>query len=479
MFTKINRVLTHAARLTPATNSILPVETPAVKAASSPFKVVYLGTGAAGMYCGSCLHDNALVAALRRLGHDVVLVPLYTPLRTDEPNQSLPCVFFGGINVYLQQVLPLFRYTPRWLDRLLDSGPVMRLLARRRAAVDARGLGPLTISMLQGEEGNQRKELQRLLQWLEHEGPPQLIHLSNALLLGLAPALKHHLGVPVVCNLSGEDIFLDALEPSHREQAWELVARHARHVDRFVALNRYYAQAMSRRLELAEDQVEVIPHGLNLEGVSRRQWPSQRKQLTVGFLARVCPEKGLHLAAQAVREYNAAAPELPAVLHCAGYLSSGDRRYLRQIEREFAAAGQAERFRYFGEPDRQEKFRLLASWDMFCLPTVYQESKGLSALEALACGVPLVVPRHGVFPELIEHTGGGWLFEPGEVEQIVDLFRQVAAAPEQLPRCGEQGRRVICQHYTDHLMAQRTAELYHRLCRPGDRFPAAHAKECP
>ncbi len=450
-----------------------------MQAASSPFKVVYLGTGAAGMYCGSCLHDNALVAALRRLGHDVVLVPLYTPLRTDEPNQSLPRVFFGGINVYLQQVLPLFRYTPRWLDRLLDSGPVMRLLARRRAAVDARGLGPLTVSMLQGREGNQRKELQRLIQWLEHEGPPQLVHLSNALLLGLVPALKQQLGVPVVCNLSGEDIFLDALEPPHREQAWELVARHAQAVDRFVALNRYYAQAMSRRLELAPEQVEVIPHGLNLEGVPRRQWPKQHKCLTVGFLARVCPEKGLHLAAQAVLEYNAAGPKLPAVLHCAGYLSSGDRRYLRRIQRQFTTAGQAERFRYFGEPDRQEKFRLLASWDLLCLPTVYQESKGLSALEALACGVPLVVPRHGVFPELVEHTGGGWLFEPQHVGQIAAIFGQVAAAPEELSRRGEQGRQAIRQHYTDRLMAQRTAELYHRLCRPEERSPAARAKECP
>ncbi len=457
-----------------------PVETSAVQTASSNFKVVYLGTGAAGMYCGSCLHDNALVAALRRLGHDVVLVPLYTPIRTDEPNQSLPQVFFGGLNVYLQQVFPPFRYTPRWLDRLLDSGPVMRLLARRRGAVDARKLGPLTISMLQGREGNQRKELERLLDWLRQEGPPQLVHLSNALLLGLAPDLKHHLGVPVVCNLSGEDIFLDALKPSYREQAWQLLRKNASFVDCFVALNRYYALAMASRLRVPEAQVAVIPHGLNLQGVPQRTWPDgPPERLTVGFLARICPEKGLHLAAEAVLEYNASGPKVPAVLHAAGYLSSAERKYLRGIQRRFARAGQADRFRYFGEPDRQEKFRLLAGCDLFCLPTVYRESKGLSALEALACGVPVAVPRHGAFPELVEQTGGGWLLEPECVGPIVELLHQAAAAPEELARRGRQGSRVIRTHFTDEQMARRTAALYHRLCSTGSESSARPLEECP
>ena len=83
-------------------------------------KIASITAGAAGMYCGSCLRDNTLAAALIEAGHDALLIPTYTPIRTDDENVSQPRIFFGGLNVYLQQKTGLFRHTPRWFDRLLD-----------------------------------------------------------------------------------------------------------------------------------------------------------------------------------------------------------------------------------------------------------------------------------------------------------------------------------------------------------------------
>ena len=84
-------------------------------------RLLYLTAGAAEMYCGSCLRDNALAAALLARGHDVVLTPIYTPTTTDEPNVSASRVFFGGVSVFLEQHVPLFRYTPAFLDQVWDS----------------------------------------------------------------------------------------------------------------------------------------------------------------------------------------------------------------------------------------------------------------------------------------------------------------------------------------------------------------------
>jgi len=89
-------------------------------------RITYLTAGAAGMYCGTCLQDNTLAAALRARGCDVLLVPLYTPIRTDETDVSLDRVFYGGINVYLQQKSALFRHTPWLFDRLLDLPALLR-----------------------------------------------------------------------------------------------------------------------------------------------------------------------------------------------------------------------------------------------------------------------------------------------------------------------------------------------------------------
>ena len=181
-------------------------------------KIVYLAAGAAGMYCGSCLHDNTLAAALLAAGQDILLVPTYTPLRTDEESVSDGRLFFGGINVYLQQHSPIFRHTPWFLDALLDNPRVLEWATRGGPSVDASRLGDLTVSMLAGEHGRQRKELRKLVRWLEHDAKPEIVHLSNAMLMGMAREIRQ-LGVPVVASLSGEDIFLERLEEPFYSQA--------------------------------------------------------------------------------------------------------------------------------------------------------------------------------------------------------------------------------------------------------------------
>src|SRR5688500_13411278 len=161
------------------------------------------------MYCGSCLRDNALATELKARGHDVILVPLYTPTLTDEPNVSQNRVFFGGISVYLQQRAGFFRWAPRVLDRLLDSPWLISAASSGSISTDPRSLGELTISMLKGEEGFQRREFEKLLAWLVSETPPDVIQLPNALLASLARPLRRELKRPVHCTLHGEDLVLD------------------------------------------------------------------------------------------------------------------------------------------------------------------------------------------------------------------------------------------------------------------------------
>src|SRR5204863_1610557 len=132
-------------------------------------RIAYITAGAAGMYCGSCLHDNTLVATLQAQGHEAILIPTYTPIRTDETDVSQKRVFLGGINVYLQQKLALFRHTPWFFDRLLDSPRLLRWVSRFAVKTQAAELGELTVSMLQGEHGRQRKEFDKLLRWLQRD----------------------------------------------------------------------------------------------------------------------------------------------------------------------------------------------------------------------------------------------------------------------------------------------------------------------
>src|SRR5258705_11180782 len=142
-------------------------------------KILASTAGAAQMYCGSCLRDNTLAAELKRLGHDIILMPLYTPTRTDEANVSDRRVFMNGITVCLEQESAFFRKTRWLLDRVWDSPWLMRLAAKSSIAVDPRVLGEMTVSMLRGEEGYQRKDILKLTAWLAGESKPDIVKLPN------------------------------------------------------------------------------------------------------------------------------------------------------------------------------------------------------------------------------------------------------------------------------------------------------------
>jgi glycosyltransferase involved in cell wall biosynthesis len=425
-------------------------------------KIVYLAAGAADMYCGSCLHDNTLAAELLAQGQDILLVPTYTPVRTDEPNVTQPTLFYGGINVFLQQIAPLFRHTPWSLDRLWNSPAVVGWLAKQGTATSPEKLGALTVSMLQGEEGNQAKELDKLLHWLVNHARPDLVHLSNVMLTGMARQIRQRLGVPVVSTLSGEDVFLEKLAEPHYSQAREVLRERARDVDAFVALNRYYADFMSDYLQVDPARVHVIPHGLNLTGHALRQ-PPRAESVTIGFFARICHDKGLHLLAQAFELLSQQSDLPPLRLRAAGYLGRADQEYLEAIRAQLRSAGLLDRFEYAGELDREQKIAFLQSLDLMSVPTVYRESKGLSILEGWANGVPQVLPAHGTFPELVADTQGGVLCRANDPLDLADKLRQLILDPARAEQMGQAAHRAVHQRYDARTMAQRTLSLYQEL----------------
>jgi glycosyltransferase involved in cell wall biosynthesis len=381
-------------------------------------KILQITAGAAGMFCGSCTRDNALARELLARGHDVTLVPVYTPTSPDEPNVSRPHVLFGGISVYLQQHSSLFRKTPRFLDRLWDSPRVISAFAGRAISTDARILGDLTISMLQGERGLLRKEFEKLAEWIRQEPLPDIITLPNSLLIALAAPLKRAFNRPVLCTLQGEELFLDALVPPYREQALALIRQQIGTVDRFIAVSGYCADFMTRYLDIPASQVSVVPLGITLDGYERRQPDSDA--FTVGYFARIAPEKGLHVLTDAYVRLRRRTGNVRMRLEAAGTMAASAREYLRDATKVITRAGLAGDFAYRGSLDRPGKLAFLRGIDVFSVPATYDEPKGMSLLEAMASAVPVVQPRRGAFTEIVERTGGGMLVEPDDPDALAD-----------------------------------------------------------
>ena len=423
------------------------------------------------MYCGSCLRDNAMATELMARGHDVLLLPVYTPTLTDEPNVSNEHVVLGGISAYLEQYVPLFRKTPRWLDRLWDSKTALNLATRRSLSTNPKMLGEMTVSVLKGEDGFQRKEIDKFIDWVKNEAPPDVVNIPYTLLLGLAEPIRKALHAPIFCTLQGEDLFLDNLQEPYRTQSLDLIRDHLPHVDQFLSVSDYYAEFMPQYLGIPRDKISVVPIGINPRGFELRA-QRQSGPFTIGFLGRIAPEKGLRVLAEAYRllRQSGALPE--ARLEAAGYMAADCKPYLEEVQKTLRHAGLEHEFHYHGVLERAEKIAFLQTLDVMSMPATYDEPKGVSLLEAMACGVPLVQPRRGSFTEIVERTGGGLLVQPDDLRSLADGILRIARDQELAAELSANGLRGVRVHYTAGHMADKVIEAYESVICPTPSIPA-------
>lgn len=421
------------------------------------------------MFCGSCMRDNALTTAFRRQGHDALLVPLYTPLKVDEKNNSAERIFFGGLNVFLQQKTSLFRKTPEWLDRTLDNASLLNFATSFGIKTKPHELGELTVSMLKGEDGNQKKEVDKLAAWLKNSHKPDAIVLSNALLCGMLPRLKQDIDAPVFVTLQGEDFFLDGLPQGLREEAWSLLALRAQQADGFVAVSRYYGEVMTRRLNLPPEKVHAIHNGIELEGYAPASQPPAVP--TVGYLARFAVEKGIRVLLNAFLLLKKKPGMEKARLRLAGSLTPNEQNLFDELKATVAHAGCANDVDFLPNVTREQKIDFLRSLSVLSVPATYGESFGLYVLEALACGVPVVQPKSAAFPELLAATGGGILCEPDNVENLAEKLAELLAQPAVARELGATGRKAVLEKYGIDTVARELAGVY-----AGRQSGALHAQ---
>jgi glycosyltransferase involved in cell wall biosynthesis len=410
-------------------------------------------------YCENCLRDAELTAEMHRLGHDVTIMPMYLPLTIDGGRevQSSP-IFFGGINVFLQQKYPFFRRTPRWLDKWLDNPRLLQWAGHKAGMTSAKELAETTISMLKGSSGSQIKELDRMIDWLSSQERPDVVVLSNILLIGLAEDIKKKVGSAVVCLLQDEDGFLDGLGQTYTRQAWDIVVDRSKDIDLFIAVSRYYGDVMLKRLAINPGKLEIIYPGIYPASYAPADTPPVTP--TIGFLSRQFPDAGLDLLVDAFIELKKR-PSLRNVrLRIAGGKRADDEAFVKSLQQKLTLAGVIADVDFLPDFERAARVDFLQSLSVLSVPFKHTVAYGLFVAEALACSVPVVEPAAGVFPELIDNTQGGLLYKPNNIKELIAALEKLLLDKEHAIKLGNNGRKAVLEKFNIERSAVRLLDLY-------------------
>jgi glycosyltransferase involved in cell wall biosynthesis len=261
-------------------------------------QIVHIVPGSGGsFYCGNCLRDSTYIQSMKKAGLGVTKIPMYLPIFSDEHDLGEVPVFYGAISLYLKHSFPLLRKAPVWIDRILNSGPALKFAARMAGSTNPRGLEDMTISMLLGEQGEQKKELDHLVGWIAEHCKPDVVHLSNALLLGLARRIREKLDVLVVCSLQDEDTWVDVMDEKFRTRTWNLMEERSRDIDAFFAVSDYYARRMKKQLNIPDEKLFTQHISLNPDDYTYNN--SVKKDRVIGFISRMSHENGLEVLVDA------------------------------------------------------------------------------------------------------------------------------------------------------------------------------------
>jgi len=425
-------------------------------------KIIQIVPGFGGtFYCGNCLRDSALVQSLRKEGHDALTLPMYLPLTLNGETRTdrIP-VFYGAVNLYLKQAFPWLRNMPGFLERLLNSGPVLSYAAHKAGSTRAEGLEEMTESMLLGSEGNQAKELEELVGFLRKE-QPDIVHLSNALLLGLAGRIRKEVNTPVVCSLQDEDVWVDAMRSTYREHIWTLMAEKANDVDGFVAVSRFYAGIMKERMNIPEERIHVVHIGVNPDAYETNLLSCDPP--VVGFLSRMNEENGFGLLVDAFIELKKN-NLFKAVKFCAtGGMTGDDKSFINLQWKKIKQAnltGYVEIQQDFRQDKLKDFFRNIT---LLSVPVLKGEAFGLYQIESLASGVPLVQPAIGAFPEIIEMSGGGVTYSPNTASALAAKLAEILESPARIEQMSRMGIESVSRNFNCISLTKKMVNLYQQI----------------
>jgi len=427
-------------------------------------KIVYLITGSGGsFYCGNCYRDMLYLRAIRKVpGINAKAIPLYLPPdKTNIENGLDKQVFFGAISMYLREKVRMFRNMPMFLEKFFDSAPFLKLAARQAGTTRTEGLENLTLNMIEGDNAFRKDEVDRLIKYLLKEGKPEIIHLSNALILGLARQLKNRINVKIVCSLLNEDDWIDDMVEPFRGKAWNMIAKESVYVDSFVTPSGYYKELFMEKTGLKGDNIHVVPLGFDPEHFDISK--DELHPPALGYFCRINYHNGFDKLVDAFILLKSADVIPGLTLNVCGGYTGDDKPFIAEQIKKIRYHGYQKSVKIYPEFQGNKKMEFFNNVDVISVPVRKYDGYGLYILEANSAGIPVVQPATGAFPEIIEITGGGITYAPDNIQELSDALVRLLTDSKIRNELGKTGQTRAGKELSLERMSAGLSEVYNNL----------------
>lgn len=424
-------------------------------------KIVYLITGSGGsFYCGNCYRDMLFLRAIRKVpGTEASAIPLYLPPdKTTSDSGFDNHVFFGAISMFLREKVGFMKNMPSFLDKLFDSKLFLKMAAKQAGTTRTEGFEELTINMIEGDNAFRKHEISRLVKYLMENGKPDIIHLSNALILGLARQLKARMNIRIVCSLLNEDDWIDDMAEPYRSRAWEMIAKESEHIDAFITPSRYYKDLFVAKTGLKGDNIHIVPLGFDYE----ISLPARNKQRppAIGFFSRVNYHNGIDKIVDAFINLKTKDLIPGLTLNICGGYTGDDKPFISKQIKKIRDNNLQQFVKIYPEFQGIKKLQFFSDVDVISVPVHKYDGYGLYILEANSAGIPVVQPATGAFPEIVEMTKGGITYNPDTVEGLSEALLKLLIDEKLREDLGKTGSINVKNILSLEKMAKGLEEVY-------------------